>query len=371
MEFMHGRDLAAVVHDSGPLPVHLAVEYVLQACEALAEAHHLGIVHRDLKPANLFLTTRADGTPSVKVLDFGISKVTAPDGSGDMSMTKTQAIMGSPLYMSPEQMASSRDVDARSDIWAAGTVLYELVTGRVPFQAETMPQLCALILQHDPPAPRSFQPGIPDGLQQVIMRSLQKKRADRYQNVAEFAAALAPYAPNVGPRSAERIGRVLGGGAPSLSTSDLNQARAVSQPGASTGAAQAWGTTMTNRRGKALWVTLGGLLIVGAAAAFFVLGKPTDPAAVSSEQAPAAPPPAAEPPKTDTAPAVVPVAPVTVPDAPPSAAPSAAPAPTAAKTGTRIPRRGTPKPAPDKPATATPKPDPTPSKTVDPLSDRR
>jgi serine/threonine-protein kinase len=368
MEFLHGRDLAAVVHEGGPLPVPVAVEYVLQACEALAEAHALGIVHRDLKPANLFLTLRADGTPSVKVLDFGISKVTAPHGSSDMGMTRTQTIMGSPLYMSPEQMASSRDVDARSDIWAAGTVLYELVTGRVPFQAETMPQLCSMILRDDPPSPRSFQPGIPDGLQHVILRSLQKQRSERYQNVAEFAAALAEYAPNVGPRSAERIARVLAGGAPSLSASDLDHVRAVSQPAGGTGTEQAWGTTLPHRRSKAVWVTLGGLVVVStAAAAYFLLGgKPTEPAAVSSEPAIAAPPPAAEPPKVvDTT-----IAP-TVSQATASAAPSAAPEPTAAKPAPRIPKQSAAKPPPVKPVPATPAPEPTTRKPVDPLSDRR
>src|SRR6185295_6256565 len=106
------------------------VEFVLQACEAIAEAHVLGIVHRDLKPANLFVIRRPDGVLSVKVLDFGISKMTglAASGGGG-SMTKTSALMGSPFYMSPEQMQSSKDVDSRSDIWALGVILYELVTG--------------------------------------------------------------------------------------------------------------------------------------------------------------------------------------------------------------------------------------------------
>jgi eukaryotic-like serine/threonine-protein kinase len=369
MEFLHGRDLAAVVHEGGPLPVAIAVEYVLQALEALAEAHALGIVHRDLKPANLFLTLRADGTPSVKVLDFGISKVTAPDGSSDMGMTKTQTVMGSPLYMSPEQMASSRDVDARSDIWAAGTVLYELVTGRVPFQAETMPQLCTMILRDDPPAPRSFQPGIPEGLQQVILRSLQKQRSDRYQNVAEFSAALAEYAPNLGARSAERIARVLAGGAPGLSTSDLNHVRAVSQPAGSTPTGQAWGTTLPNRRSKALWVTLGALVVVGAATAalFQLRGKLTDQAVVSAERAPAAPPAAAEPPRTHTTPSVAPA----MSQATPSAAPSTTPEPAPAKPTARIPKKGATKSPAVKPVPAAPAPDPTRRKSVDPLSDRR
>src|SRR5262245_15691858 len=151
MELMRGKDLGAALREQGALPVHLAVEYVLQACEALAEAHAIGIVHRDLKPANLFLTARADGSPCVKVLDFGISKIAAHSGSGsDMGMTRTQSIMGSPLYMSPEQMASARDVDQRSDVWAVGTVLYEIVTGHVPFTGETMPQLCTQILHHEP-----------------------------------------------------------------------------------------------------------------------------------------------------------------------------------------------------------------------------
>src|SRR5215216_337869 len=164
MELLRGNDLSVVIRDQGALPVHVAVQYVLQACEALAEAHAIGIVHRDLKPANLFLTSRADGSPCIKVLDFGISKVTNPSGSGsDMGMTRTQSIMGSPLYMSPEQMASAKDVDPRSDIWAIGTVLYELITGHVPFEAETMPQLCTLILHTDPPPPRSIRPDVPEG----------------------------------------------------------------------------------------------------------------------------------------------------------------------------------------------------------------
>ena len=151
MEYLHGRDLSAVVREGGPLPPAQAVDAVLQACEALAEAHALGIVHRDLKPANLFVTTRPDGTPAVKVLDFGISKVTNPSSS-DHALTKTTSVMGSPLYMSPEQMTATRDVDARTDIWAVGAILYELLVGHVPFSAETLPQICGLILT-SPPRP--------------------------------------------------------------------------------------------------------------------------------------------------------------------------------------------------------------------------
>src|SRR5690606_18497553 len=129
------------------LPVSEAVDYVLQACEALAEAHGIGIVHRDVKPSNLFLTNRADGTPCIKVLDFGISKSIGNQVAGvpDAGLTQTQAVLGSPRYMAPEQMRSSRRVDGRTDIWALGTTLHELLTGRPPFDAKTMPELFAMI----------------------------------------------------------------------------------------------------------------------------------------------------------------------------------------------------------------------------------
>src|SRR5690606_36013110 len=129
MEFLEGEDLADRVARLGSLPVEQAVEFVLQACEALAEAHALGIVHRDLKPANLFCVRRADGLHSVKMLDFGISKASTMSGSGDFSMTKTSTMMGSPYYMSPEQMISAKSADVQSDIWSMGAVLFQLLTG--------------------------------------------------------------------------------------------------------------------------------------------------------------------------------------------------------------------------------------------------
>mgnify|MGYP001062724726 FL=1 len=132
MEYLDGVDLARYLESRGPLPVPEAVEYMLQACEALAEAHALGIVHRDLKPANLFRIERVDGTPSIKLLDFGISKVIAHQ----VALTQTSSMLGSPLYMAPEQMTSSKHVDARADVWALGIILFELVTGEPPFQGD-------------------------------------------------------------------------------------------------------------------------------------------------------------------------------------------------------------------------------------------
>jgi serine/threonine protein kinase len=271
MELLRGQDLSQLLHDHGALAVPVAVQYVLQACEALAEAHAIGIVHRDLKPANLFLTTRADGSPCIKVLDFGISKVSNKSGSGsDMGMTRTQSIMGSPLYMSPEQMASARDVDQRSDIWAIGTVLYELVTGRVPFEAETMPQLCTLVLHQDPPSPRSIRREVPEALDQAILRCLRKDRHQRYDNVATLAADLAVFAPDVGPRSAERISRVLsssGMSSTALASSNMSALTASSATGS------AWGATQTSRGSRAVWFGLVG--VAAAAVLGLVLWKAT------------------------------------------------------------------------------------------------
>jgi eukaryotic-like serine/threonine-protein kinase len=210
MEYLEGQDLAAWVRTTGAMAVPAAVEFLLQACEAIAEAHALGIVHRDLKPANLFVTRRADGSHCIKVLDFGISKLTLPGGGPDLGMTKTASVMGSPLYMSPEQMSSTRNVDMRTDIWALGVILYETLTGRVPFDAETMPQLCGMILQ-DPPRPlRDLRPDVPEALQAVVFHCLEKKRENRFSNVADLAFALAPFGAPAAARSAERISRVLG-----------------------------------------------------------------------------------------------------------------------------------------------------------------
>jgi tRNA A-37 threonylcarbamoyl transferase component Bud32 len=209
MEYLDGQDLASRIERQGPLPIHEAVDLVTQACEALAEAHAIGIIHRDLKPANLFLTKRADGTASVKVLDFGISKQTGVGGV-DMGVTKTQAVLGSPRYMSPEQMRSTKDTDARADVWAMGAVLHELIGGHPPFDAETMTALCAMILQDPPRALRPLRPDLPPQLEAAVMGALVKERDRRYANIAQFAAAIAPFGTPSARASAERAARVLG-----------------------------------------------------------------------------------------------------------------------------------------------------------------
>ena len=210
MEHLEGADLATVIETKGWLPVSLAVDYVLQTCEALAEAHGLGIVHRDIKPSNLFLTTRPDGSPCIKVLDFGISKaMPTHDGAGnEMNLTQTQTVLGSPQYMAPEQMRSSKRVDGRTDIWAIGTTLHELLTGRPPFEAESMPELFAMILQDPAPRLSERRPDMPPALEVVVARCLEKDPEKRYANVHELASALAPMGSSAGAGAVERISRV-------------------------------------------------------------------------------------------------------------------------------------------------------------------
>jgi serine/threonine-protein kinase len=216
MEYLDGEDLSTLTRHR-PLPIPEAVAYVLQACEAMAEAHAAGIVHRDLKPANLFRTRAPDGSPHIKVLDFGIAKVQGPTSSpgAPPGLTHTSALMGSPLYMSPEQLESARDVDARADVWALGAILYELITARPPFLEETLPQLCVSILQKEPEAPSVHQAHVPEALDAVILKCLTKQRDGRFASVSELASALQPFAP---AHALDSIRRILSTSRPGSST---------------------------------------------------------------------------------------------------------------------------------------------------------
>ena len=190
MEMLQGRDLHRVSRKSHRFSVGEVATYMIQAMEALAEAHIQGIVHRDLKPANLFLHRQPDGTRIVKVLDFGISKQT----SDLTDLTQTTSILGSPRFIAPEQLRSSKGVDARADIWSLGITMYTLFTGHAAFQASSFNELAISILQDDPEPIDTFRADVPRGLQQAIRRCLAKDREDRFDNVAELALALAPFA---------------------------------------------------------------------------------------------------------------------------------------------------------------------------------
>jgi serine/threonine-protein kinase len=212
MELLEGADLAQWLAQRGRMPIEQAVDFVLQACVALADAHGLGIVHRDLKPANLFCTRRSDGQLVVKVLDFGISKViecSAHTPAG--GLTRTSSVMGSPHYMSPEQAQSAKDVDTRTDIWALGVILHELLVGRVPFAGEAFGEIAVKVAVQPAPLLCTLRSDAPPALEDVIQKCLAKDRRDRFSNVADLAMALAPFAPRHAAPVVDRIAGIVRG----------------------------------------------------------------------------------------------------------------------------------------------------------------
>jgi serine/threonine-protein kinase len=222
MEYLEGSDLGVVLRKRGPLPIADAVGYLLEACEAVAEAHANGIVHRDLKPSNLFLSESADGLHVVKVLDFGISKaVVQREGPTPFPVspaattappphdTNTGALVGSPLYMSPEQIRNARRVDERTDIWALGVILHELLAGKPPFEGETLAGTLAAVAADPPDSLLARRSGVPPGLEAVTLRCLQKAPERRYSSVASLARALEPFGPPDSRSSVDRIARLL------------------------------------------------------------------------------------------------------------------------------------------------------------------
>jgi serine/threonine-protein kinase len=210
MEHLEGQDLARYLDEAHKAPPDTAVSFVLQVCEAVAEAHAAGIVHRDLKPDNLFLTTSADGVPVVKILDFGISKNLATTDS-NRSLTQPSMLIGSPDYMSPEQMQIGGEVGPRSDIWSLGAVLYELLTGWPPFAADSIPAICARVIYQEPDPPRTLEPSIPEGLEEVVLSCLRKDPDARFQSVGDLAWALAPFGPEGSRAFAEGVLRIASG----------------------------------------------------------------------------------------------------------------------------------------------------------------
>jgi serine/threonine protein kinase len=306
MEFLEGNDLNEEIARHGRLPIEQAVDYVLQACTAMREAHFLGIVHRDLKPANLFLCNTADG-PIIKVLDFGISKITS---EMDGRLTGPLQTIGSPVYMSPEQLRGLREVDARADLWALGVTLFELIAGKPPFKG-TVTATIASILSDPPPRPSALRTDVPVGLDEVVLKALSKKARDRYQDAEAMAEALLPFA------SAEGVRRLRAGMTAQITSTapqrlaalagDRDAPTVVSQRDSKNNpasTAQAWSTAplgrgVSPRRRVALILSVG--VVTGVAAAL-VLALSTrapvgsDPVGVDPASATLAPPePVAQP----------------------------------------------------------------------------
>ncbi|HEX2879594.1 MAG TPA: serine/threonine-protein kinase [Polyangiaceae bacterium] len=273
LEYLDGRDLNQVLREQKQLSVPIAVEFVLQAAEALAEAHSLGIVHRDLKPANLFLTARADGSPLIKVLDFGISKAMA---SGERGITSTQAVMGSPGYMSPEQVRSSKHVDQRTDVWSLGVILYEFLSGVPPFDGDSVPALSAQIVTETPKALPSLRREIPAALDLVVQRCLAKDVGQRYHNMAELARALSPFVPPGAQIIVERIVRIASTSAahaPTLNADSAQMTQGTQSAFAQTAPAPAPGGSISAQRRRGLLAVALVTVVAGVVIAVFIAGQ--------------------------------------------------------------------------------------------------
>lgn len=283
MEYLTGQDLAAEIRQDGPLPVEKAVDLLLQACEAIAEAHNLGFVHRDLKPANLFVTTGEDGMPCIKVLDFGIAKSLS---AAEASVTASQAVVGSPLYMSPEQLAASKNVDARSDVWSLGVILYEMLTGATPFPGESIATVGAAVFGGLYTRLSVARPDVPAELDEAVADALTRDLEKRLPSVRELAARIAPFGSNAARVSLERIERIAARAAPASTEaadatvaegppSAVQAARAVqAQSGRVTGQAASQSIAESPRRSsrsrRTLAVAAIGIAAVAAAAGIFV-----------------------------------------------------------------------------------------------------
>ena len=320
MELLEGVDLATYARTSGPLRIADAVEFVVQACEGIVEAHALGIVHRDLKPQNLFVTRRVNGSPRIKVLDFGISKSI---GGADFSLTDSAVVLGSPLYMSPEQMKASRNVDVRSDVWSLGVILYELVCGKVPFDGESITELCLKVVTAPPPPPREMRTDIPEALAAIVLRCLEKDVNLRFPSVAALAEALEPFSAGAERGVTDRTWRSLAETADALDRRSMAGIAAGAAPTSTPPVANThstWDRQLEPQRRpgfvRGLVVGLGFAVVLGAgltyafshrgAPAVASVAAPQVTVAVSSAPSPAPSAPPEPPPVASAAPEVAP-----------------------------------------------------------------
>ena len=381
MEYLDGQDLRQVMKNGGPLPVSIAVEYIVQACEGMAEAHSFGVVHRDLKPSNLFLTQRRDGSDLIKVLDFGISKAILREDVEASDLTSAGTLLGSPRYMSPEQLRDTALVDSRADVWSLASILYEMLGGKPPFADRTHAATCVRVLGNDPPlALTSRRPEVPEALQTAILQALERDPERRTADVASFATALLKATKQlVAPSVEVSVARIQGmidatGSVRTNTTSGSHRLPSLSPSDASSRTnrtPEPWGTADVRPRAASPWpkIAVGGILLLLLVVAYQIWRQPTETVdAARSPQLPSA--------TTTSAPLV---APVSAPSTPPADAPvpeasagvktdADVPAPTVARTAPRQYVPPPPRPTPTPEVTA---PAPTKKKPGDILESRQ
>jgi serine/threonine protein kinase len=315
MEYLEGADLSDELVRRGRFEPGEAVRYVREACVALTSAHQAGVIHRDLKPANLFLVQRTDGVRMIKVLDFGVSKSTSSSGAPNLTLTKTSSMVGSPIYMSPEQLNSSKDVDARTDIWALGVILYELIAGRTPFYGESIAQLVNAVLNTEPEPLASLNIDLPAGLEQVMRKALSKSRDQRYGSARELYNALGPFA-------GERSGASSGSQSqrPIAATRSMSMSDPPPRPSPSAPTPRASVNPARAARYRTALLVVALVALAGVAALLSRRGAERDAAEANGVSPPAAvlPPSASAPPAQP---------------APPPSLPAAAPPPQSAAAG--------------------------------------
>jgi len=252
MEYLAGQGCAELLKNQGPLPVQRAADIVYQVCMGLSVAHKAGIVHRDIKPENLFITEVGDSVDAVKILDFGIAKLRLPDAS---AVTGSGVAMGTYFYMAPEQVRDSGKVDCRADVWALGVVLYELLTGRKPFDGTDAAKIMFQIVFESPEPVTLIRPDVPAGIAAVIDAALKKEPDDRLTSVMAMADCLASFA----GRTSKRAPVILTSGKPSAlptafraTTSHASVAAMTNPPG----------HAATSGKAKALRLSVGALLVL-------------------------------------------------------------------------------------------------------------
>jgi len=337
MELLKGYDLERTLIKRGPLPIIEAVDFLLQACEAVAEAHAHGLVHRDIKPSNLFVSHAADGSPHIKVLDFGVSKLVrgaeSESGFREQSLTGSRMVVGSPAYMAPEQVSCGGETDARTDVWALGVTLFELLTETRPFDAASVPLAFASIMRDSPPLLRARCLEAPHQLEELVQWCLEKDPAKRCPDVVTFAKRLADAFPS--PLRSEVAARIERLAKAASVESDSDRLTLVqSSQRRDSASTSAWTLTPRGQRSAVrrrfpppLRFVAGGtalLLLVGAVIwGVISLDRSASPPETSAAPLPSMPASTAEPPSLPPA-ASSAAAAASTPDAQPSQGPAAA-----------------------------------------------